>query len=81
MAQAILKKYYGIDAGQSFFDGKQVRYEANGNLYTLVPVTNVSENVLVELYEMSRHLVTNGDRYASAFYPSKEKKVSRNRRG
>jgi spore coat protein YutH len=74
MAQAILKKYYGIDAGQSFFDGKRVRYEANGNLYTLVPVTNVPENVLVELYEMSRHLVTNGDRYASAFYPSKEKK-------
>ncbi|GER68213.1 endospore coat-associated protein YutH [Weizmannia acidilactici] len=74
MAQAILKKYYGIDAEHSFFDGKLVRYEANGNLYTLVPVTGIPENVLVELYEMSHHLVTNGDRYASAFYPSKEQK-------
>ncbi|WP_018661828.1 spore coat putative kinase YutH [Heyndrickxia acidiproducens] len=75
MSQAILNKYYGIQAETSFFDGKMVRYAANGRLYTLVPVTQIPENVLAELYEMSRHLVTCGDRYVSTFYPAKDEKL------
>ncbi len=74
MSQALLKKYFNIIPEKSFFDGKQVRYQLKDRLYTLVPVTNVDENVLVELYEMSNHLMTTGDRYVSTFYPAKDEK-------
>lgn len=74
MSIEILKRFFNIDAKNSFLDGKFVRYMANESIYTLVPVTNVQEELLVELFEMSEHLISQGDRYVSKFISSKENK-------
>lgn len=74
MSIDILKKFFNIKAENSFMDGSFVRYVANDSLYTLVPVTNVKEELLVELYEISEHLIGQGDKYVSRFTLSKDDK-------
>lgn len=74
MSMEILKTYFDIEPEQTVPDGAQVRYEADHLIYTVVPVTNVSENILIELYEMAEHLAKNGDVRVSSFVKSKDNK-------
>jgi spore coat protein YutH len=70
----ILKEYFDLKSERAFMDGNYSRYIRKDKIYTLVAVTDVKEEMLVELYEMSEHLASQGDRYVSTFYPSKDKK-------
>jgi spore coat protein YutH len=74
MSVEILQEYFNIQPEKSFIEGDFVRYSLEENLFTLVPVTNIKEDLLVELYEMSEHLANQGDRHVSKFFPSKEQK-------
>ncbi|MFB7304904.1 spore coat putative kinase YutH [Heyndrickxia sporothermodurans] len=74
MSVDILKKFFNVQVENSFLDGKFIRYMANDSIYTLIPVTNVKEDVLVELYEMSEHIAGMGDKYTSRFVLSTENK-------
>lgn len=74
MSVEILQQYYQVQPETSFLDGKYIRYLKEGNLYTLVPVTNMKEEILVELYLMSDHLARQGDRNVSTFCASKDQK-------
>ncbi|MGE8207559.1 spore coat putative kinase YutH [Heyndrickxia sp. NPDC080065] len=74
MSVDILKKFFNIKPENSFIDGNIIRYLADDSLYTLVPVTNVKEERLVELYEMSEHLIAQNDRYVSKFTLGKDNK-------
>ncbi|WP_335870320.1 spore coat putative kinase YutH [Bacillus sp. 2205SS5-2] len=74
MLQEILNQYFGIQAQQSIKDGGYERYIRNGVLYTIVNVTNVEQEYLVELYQMAQHLSERGDKYVSSFVQAKEEK-------
>ncbi|WP_114746121.1 spore coat putative kinase YutH [Falsibacillus pallidus] len=74
MMSDILQKHFGIQPEQSYMVRNQMRYISGGVLYTVVPVTHVEEDTLVELYEMSEHLSKEGDRYVSRFVPSTNEK-------
>ncbi|WP_325050499.1 spore coat putative kinase YutH [Falsibacillus albus] len=70
----ILEKHFDVRPEQSYLLGNQTRYLSNGYLYTLVPVTNIEQETLVELFEMSQHLAQEGDRYVSTFVQSNSEK-------
>ncbi|MBM7586213.1 spore coat protein YutH [Bacillus pakistanensis] len=70
----ILTKYYGLQPERMYQDGKAHRYMVNGLLYTIVTVTHMEQEKLVELYKISEHLKATGDRYVSTFVPSTEDK-------
>ncbi|MBS4173943.1 spore coat putative kinase YutH [Bacillus sp. FJAT-49736] len=74
MSIEILREYFNITPDTSFLDGKYLRYVKEEKIYTLVPVTNMKEEVLVELYLMSDHLASQGDRNVSVFYAAKDQK-------
>ncbi|MEK5172959.1 spore coat putative kinase YutH [Heyndrickxia sp. FSL W8-0496] len=74
MSIDILKKFFNITPEKSFLEGNYVRYLHENTLYTLIPVTTIQEEQLVEWYEMSEHLFAQGDRYVSRFVSSKDSK-------
>lgn len=72
MVMDILEKYFNIKADQSIHIGRQIRHLSNGLLYTIVSVTHVKQEVLIELYEMSEHMAKNSDKKVSRFVSGKE---------
>ncbi|WP_409251858.1 spore coat putative kinase YutH [Bacillus sp. SCS-153A] len=68
----ILTKHYGLQPERSFKDGRAQRYMAEGSIYTIVNVTNLEQENLVELYNITEHMKKYGDRYVSAFVPTAE---------
>lgn len=74
LSKDILELYYGITPQQSINDGYAIRFVVDNSLYTLVPVTHVEEDTLIELYEMSDHMAKNGDKKVSTFVEGKNKK-------
>jgi spore coat protein YutH len=68
----ILTKHYGLQPERSFKDGREERYMADGSIYTIVNVTNMEQENLVELYKITEHMKKYGDRYVSSFVPTKE---------
>jgi spore coat protein YutH len=74
MSQEILTKYFGIHPERSFYDGEMDRYLVGELLYSIVPVTNLEQETLVELYNLTEHLSSAGDIYVSSFVPTSEEK-------
>ncbi len=70
----ILEKYFDIKAEQSIRIGRQPRFFSNGLLYTIVSVTHVEQEVLIELYEMSEHMAKHSDKKVSRFVAGKDGK-------
>ncbi|WP_421381131.1 spore coat putative kinase YutH [Bacillus salacetis] len=68
----ILSKHYGLQPERSFKDGRAQRYMADGSIYTIVNVTNMEQENLVELYKITEHMKKYGDRYVSSFVPTSE---------
>lgn len=71
MEKKILKTFFDIEPDSAFQEGAAIRYWENDTLYTLIQVTHMPQEMLVELYQMSEHLKKEGDRYVATFYPSK----------
>lgn len=74
MPMDILEKYFNIKAEQSMRIGRQIRYFSNGLLYTIVSVTHVQQEALIELYEMSEHMAKHSDKKVSRFVAGKDGK-------
>ncbi|WP_010175432.1 spore coat putative kinase YutH [Bacillus coahuilensis] len=71
----IISKYFGVEMVSSIKDSQYPRYHGkDGLLYTIVNVTNTSQEYLVELYKMTDHLKTSGDLYVSSFVQSIDNK-------
>jgi spore coat protein YutH len=75
MTHPILEKYFSIKGAQPVHwkDGYET-YIYNGFLYSILMVTHVEQETMEELYEMSEHLVKEGDRYVATFVLSKQNK-------
>lgn len=74
MLMDILEKHFNIQVDRSIHIGRQIRYLSNGLLYTLVSVTHVKQEVLIELYEMSEHMAKHSDKKVSRFVAGKDGK-------
>ncbi len=72
MSQDLLAKHFGLTPERAFFDGVMDRYMAGGLLYSIVSVSDVEQETLVEMYKLTEHMKTQGDRYVSSFVQSKE---------
>ncbi|QPC48436.1 spore coat protein YutH [Mangrovibacillus cuniculi] len=72
MYESILTNYYDVKPEGKLQTKGYDSYYAQGKLYTVVTVTNVEEEVLIELYEMSEQLKRTGDGLVSTFLLSKE---------
>lgn len=72
MSAEIMERYFSIKPEQTVQAGRYVRYKANGLLYTIVPVTHMEQEVLLELYEMSEHMAKHRDRKVSRFVAGDE---------
>ncbi|WP_064092864.1 spore coat putative kinase YutH [Rossellomorea aquimaris] len=71
MSREILINHFGLHPERAFFDGMMDRYMVGGLLYSIVGVSNVEQETLVEIYKLTEHLKSQGDRYVSSFVPSK----------
>ncbi|MFK4997330.1 hypothetical protein ACI2OX_06355 [Bacillus sp. N9] len=74
MHMDIIEKYFGLKPHSTIQDGMWTRYVMDDLLYTIVPVTNIEEDTLIELYEMSEHMAKYGDRSVSVFVASLDHK-------
>ncbi len=74
MSQEILSKYYGIQVERAHNEGSLNSFVAGNSIYTIHKVTNMEEQILQELYMLSEHLRTSGDRYVSSFVPTEDGK-------
>lgn len=74
MSADILEKYFGIKSESSIQDGKWTRYAIEDLLYTIVPVSKLEQETLIELYEISEHMAKHGDRKVSVFVAGNEGK-------
>ncbi|MEK3887761.1 spore coat putative kinase YutH [Bacillus sp. FSL K6-3431] len=74
MSLEILEKYYKVKPESSIKDGRWTRYVQNDSLYTIVPVTHIEQDTLIELYEISIHLAKYGDIKVSSFVAETEGK-------
>ncbi|MBS4178557.1 spore coat putative kinase YutH [Lederbergia citrea] len=74
MSVEVLEKYFGIKPEKSLNDGRAVRYVVNNSLYTIIPVTHMEQDALIELYEMSDHMAKYGDKRVSIFVPGIDQK-------
>ncbi|MEI5907837.1 spore coat protein YutH [Bacillus spongiae] len=72
--QEVLEYYFGINASKIMDHERYERYVKDGVVYSIVNVTNVEQEYLVELYQMSEHLKERGDRYVSSFIKANEGK-------
>lgn len=68
----LLTKHYGLQPERSFKDGRDQRYMADGSIYTIVNVTKMEQDALLELYKITEHMKKYGDRYVSSFVPTTE---------
>lgn len=66
----LLEKHFDVTPEATIQTGKLVRYVANNLLYTIVPVTHMEQEVLIELYEMSEHMAKLSDQHVSTFVPA-----------
>lgn len=74
MSMEILEKYYGIKPESSIQDVYANRYILNDSIYTIVPVTHVEQETLIELYEISEHMAKYQDKKVSRFIAQAEGK-------
>ncbi|MCM3112947.1 spore coat putative kinase YutH [Lederbergia lenta] len=74
MSMEILEKYYEIKPESSIQDGNITRYMKNDSIYTIVPVTHVEQETLIELYEISEHMAKYQDKKVSRFVAQAEGK-------
>ncbi|MFD1708650.1 spore coat putative kinase YutH [Siminovitchia sediminis] len=72
MSMEVLEKYFNIKADRSIRTRRYTRYVSNGLLYTIVNVTHVEQEVLIELYEMSEHMAKHSDKKVSRFVAAQE---------
>ncbi len=72
MSQEILIKHFGLNPERAFFDGMMDRYMVGGLIYSIVGVSNMEQETLVEIYKLTEHLKGKGDRYVPSFVPSNE---------
>ncbi len=68
----LLEKYFGVKPEATIQTGKHMRYVANNLLYTIVPVTHLEQEILIELYEMSEHMAKLSDRNVSTFVAAQD---------
>ncbi|UXH43662.1 spore coat putative kinase YutH [Rossellomorea vietnamensis] len=74
MSQEILINHFGLHPERAFFDGMMDRYMVGGLVYSIVGVSNMEQETLVELYKLAEHLKSTGDRHVSTFVQSHEGK-------
>ena len=74
MSVEILENYFNIKPETSIREGKYVRYIVNDSLYTIITVTHMEQDALIELYEMSEHMANYGDNQVSTFVAGKDSK-------
>lgn len=74
MSRNILEKYFNIQPERSVQIGRYTRFVSDGLMYTIVPVTHVEQEVLIELYEMSEHMAKYSDKKVSRFVACREGK-------
>ena len=74
MPTKMLKRFYRLEPQYIQQNDTYKQFFANDTLYTIVPVTHLDEEVLLEIFELSNHMIQHGDRYASAFHPSRNGK-------
>ncbi|OZI13007.1 spore coat protein YutH [Bacillaceae bacterium SAS-127] len=65
--KALLKEHFRITSDR-MVNGRY--YESEGFLYSIVDVTNMEQEYLLELHQMSQHLMSQGDRKVAVFIPS-----------
>ncbi|WP_203363128.1 spore coat putative kinase YutH [Bacillus sp. REN10] len=63
----LLRKHFRITP-ERMVNGRY--YESEGFLYSIVDVTNMEQEYLVELHQMSQHLMQQGDQKVAVFIPS-----------
>ncbi|HEY4552114.1 MAG TPA: spore coat protein YutH [Bacillaceae bacterium] len=73
MSAELLERSFGIKPDGSIQDGPHIRYVEKGFMYTIVAVTHMEQEALIELYEMSEHMAKFGDKKVSTFVPSKDR--------
>jgi len=74
MSEKILENYFGITPDQTIQDGSSIRYKVDNSLYTIMQVTHLEQEALIELYEMSDHMAKYGDNKVSTFVPGVNEK-------
>ncbi|MCA1055549.1 spore coat protein YutH [Rossellomorea aquimaris] len=72
MSRDILTKHFGLTPERAYFDGVMDRYMAGGLLYSIVGVSNVEQETLVEIYKLTEHMKSQGDRSVSTFVQTTE---------
>ena len=65
MSQEILNKHFGLHPERAFYDGTMDRYMVGGLVYSIVGVSNMEQETLVELYKLAEHLRSAGDRHVA----------------
>ena len=60
MSQEILINHFGLHPERAFFDGMMDRYMVGGLVYSIVGVSNMEQETLVELYKLTEHLKGQG---------------------
>ncbi|MBO0992052.1 spore coat putative kinase YutH [Bacillus sp. SD088] len=74
MSEDILRNYFNIHPENSIQIGDMVYYLVEGSVYSTIQVTQLGEDVLLELYEMSEHMAKIGDKKVSTFVAGNDQK-------
>ncbi|MBY0124258.1 spore coat putative kinase YutH [Bacillus sp. S/N-304-OC-R1] len=71
----LLKKHYGLEAGEEFKFGNYNAFRRQGHVYLLVPIGGMGEEELSELDMLIEHLKKSGEKYCSTIVKTKDGKL------
>ncbi|MBM7648545.1 spore coat protein YutH [Bacillus ectoiniformans] len=72
--KSLLEKHFQLQPEQVVVEGSDTRYLKQDFIYSIIDVTKVEQDFLLDYYHMSKHLIDQGDRRVSAFVKSKDEK-------